>query len=224
MSATTSSVPKIPAASPFAHLAKNSVKGNKAEDDDKDKPKSEDDKDKPKSEDDDKDKPKSEDDKDKPKSEDDKDKPKSEDDKDKPKSEDDDKDKPKSEDDKDKPKSEDGDDESDEEDKANAKLRQARARERGRILSIMTSDAGLANPEAAARLATKTELSRSEAISMLHAVGPAASAAEPRKDALRDRMSNERQPEIGAGDGDQKPAGNLAQMIVAADKKRRGEK
>jgi hypothetical protein len=114
----------------------------------------------------------------------------------------------------------DGDDESDREDDEEPEARAARARERGRIAAILSSEAGNANPIAAAHIATGTSIPRSQAIEMVHAMGPAAEPA-PRGDPLRERMASTPRPDIGAGE--ERPAANLAQMIVVADKKARGE-
>jgi hypothetical protein len=218
--AAATSVPKV-GTSPFAHLAKGKNKAEDDEDKKKDDAKAEDEKDE--------DKDKAEDDEDKKK-----DDAKAEDDKDedKEKAVDDEGDDSVDNDEKDKKskkskkaKSEEGDDESDGEDEADAKSKSIRARERGRILAIMTSDAGLANPEAAARLATKTALPRSEVIAMLHAVGPSA-AKGARSDNLRNRMANTDQPKIGTDDAAAPAAGTPAAMalaIINAGKKRRGE-
>jgi hypothetical protein len=98
----------------------------------------------------------------------------------------------------------------------------ARARERGRIFAIMCSDQGKANPVAAAHLAMQTSMPRDEAIAMLSAIGT--NAAPPRADAppsLRDRMATVADPKLGAGDAGGEPT--LAQQIIAAAKKARGE-
>jgi outer membrane biosynthesis protein TonB len=114
----------------------------------------------------------------------------------------------------------DGDDESDREDEANAEARVIRAHERGRIRAIVNSEAGLANPSAAYELACNDSMSRNRALAMLRAVGPAVST-ETRTDALRDRMAHTAQIDIGVSET--QSSATLAQQIVAAGKKRRGE-
>jgi hypothetical protein len=114
---------------------------------------------------------------------------------------------------------EDGDDDTDREDDDKPEARAARARERGRIQAIVLSDAGKANPVAAMQLACGTSMSRKQAINMLAAFGPAAVSAP--RDGLRDRMALVPQPAVGAG-GEQ-PAANLAQQIILAGAKARGE-
>jgi hypothetical protein len=119
----------------------------------------------------------------------------------------------------------DGDDDSDKEDDDDKDARAARARERGRVRAILLSDAGKINPAAAAHLATETNMSRRAAIGMLSALNITSAAPiqkqEPQRDQLRDRMAEVRTPEIGADSAQPNP--NLADMIVAAGKKRRGE-
>jgi hypothetical protein len=115
-----------------------------------------------------------------------------------------------------------GDDESDDKDDKKPDARTARAHERGRIKAILLSEPGKANPVAAAHLATGTSMSRSQAIEMLSAMQASAPAtAATVSDKLRGRMANETIPAVGAGDVQGSP--NLAQQIVAAGKKRRGE-
>lgn len=121
------------------------------------------------------------------------------------------------------------DDDGDTNDDKDPDARAARARERGRIRAIVTSDAGKLNPVGAMHLATGTSMSRSQAIETLHAMGAPAAAAEPARltDTLRDRMANVRNPDVGP-DGAQPPANAgtakaTADAIIAAGKKRRGE-
>jgi hypothetical protein len=120
------------------------------------------------------------------------------------------------------------DDDGDTNDEKDPEARAARARERGRIRAIVTSDAGKLNPVGAMHLATGTSMSRSQAIETLHAMGVPAAAAEPARqtDTLRDRMATVKNPDVGP-DGAQAPAAGSVQAtaaaIVAAGKKRRGE-
>jgi hypothetical protein len=195
---------------------KDKSKKSKAEDDEKD----EDEKDKDKSK-----KSKAEDDE---KDEDEKDKDKSK----KSKAEDDEKDE--DEEDKDKSKKSkkaEGDDDDGDEDEPEARVSAAdvariRASERKRISAIVSSEAGLANPDAAYELAVNSDMPTANAIAMLRAVGPAR-AQTPAKDNLRDRMAGTKQPDIGAG-GEEAPAPGdpkaLAAAIINAGRKRRGEK
>jgi hypothetical protein len=101
-----------------------------------------------------------------------------------------------------------------------------RASERKRISAIVSSEAGLANPDAAYELAVNSDMPTANAIAMLRAVGPAKAQA-PAKDKLRERMAGTQQPDIGAG-GEEAPAPGdpkaLAAAIINAGKKRRGEK
>ena len=114
-------------------------------------------------------------------------------------------------------------DQEDDEDEKKPEARAARAREKDRVKAIMSSPAGLRFPAAALQIAIGSSLPRHKAIKMLNAMtkdmspgaGPAAA------DSLRDRMAAVQQPAIGAGDA--RPAANLAEQIVAAGRKRRGE-
>jgi hypothetical protein len=218
----------VPAAgkSPFAHLARNAPKA--AEDDkdeDKEKDAAKDDGEEDDEEDDDKKTKKSKKAK-KAKADDDDDGDSDDSDADASEDDDDEGDKKKSS--KKSKKAEDGDDDSDRDDDDDADARAARARERGRIKAIVTSGAGMLNPVGAMELACGTSMSRRQAIGMLQAMG-APAAAEPRStDALRNRMSGVETPDIGAGDtAAPAVAGSakaIADAIVVAGKKRRGEK
>lgn len=121
----------------------------------------------------------------------------------------------------------DGGDETDEEDEDEPEARAVAKRQRGRIAAILNSEPGKALRESAILLATGTSMPRTQAIAMLasfQAAAPAA-AAKPaqteQRDQLRDRMASVEQPNIGVGDAASGP--NLAQQIVLAGKKRRGE-
>lgn len=122
----------------------------------------------------------------------------------------------------------DGDDDSDKDDEDDPEARAARARERGRIRAIVTSGAGKLNPVGAMELACGTSMSRRQAIGMLHAMGAPAAAAPRQTDGLRNRMAGVDAPEIGSGDAgsdaNASPVKATAAAIVAAGKKRRGEK
>jgi hypothetical protein len=102
-------------------------------------------------------------------------------------------------------------------------LAAARARERGRVCAIMSSEFGIAHPKAAWRYAMGRR-SRAQAIEDLAAMHEEMpqQAATSRADPLRERMAE--QPKVDIGTGTEAGAqGTLAQQIVAAGKKRRGE-
>ena len=84
----------------------------------------------------------------------------------------------------------------------------------------------MALPVAAAHLAFETSMSRGEAIGVLEtmcAVMTAMAAPQVRRpDALRDRMAVEPNPNTGAVADSDGPS-NIAQFIIAADRKRRGQ-
>ena len=116
-----------------------------------------------------------------------------------------------------KKKAEDKEDEKDE-DKPDA--RAARAREKARVRAIMSSPAGQQFPDVALGLACDTAMPRHAAIKVLTRMTKNLSAGAG-GDSLRDRMAGIRQPDIGASDA--RPASNLAEQIVIADRKARGE-
>lgn len=118
---------------------------------------------------------------------------------------------------------EDGDDDSDREDDDDPDARHARARERGRIKAILLSDVGKRNPAAAAHLATGTSMSRKQVIQTLAAMEAAMpqAASGAGRESLRNRMTTVKDPALGAGGETVAP--NLAQQIVQAGKKARGE-
>ena len=197
--------------SPFAHLGRRSAAA-----DDKD----EDDKNKSKSKAEDKDDDDEDDKKDKDKKDDDaksKSKSKAESDDDKKKDDDEDDDKSKSK----KAKAD------DDEDDTSASAKAARARERSRIRAIMVSEAGMADPVAAAHVALDTDMSRDQAIGMLtamHVSRAAAGATAPagNRDGLRGRMDAVPNAQVGA-DGGASNGPSMAERIISAGKKARGE-
>jgi archaellum component FlaD/FlaE len=120
----------------------------------------------------------------------------------------------------------DGDDEDDEDEdeddkkkKTKAKVKAIRMKERDRIRAIVTSEAGLANPKLACDLALNSSMPRDQALAILR--GSPAASTETRTDALRDRMAHTAQIDIGVSET--QSSATLAQQIVAAGKKRRGE-
>lgn len=116
-----------------------------------------------------------------------------------------------------KKKAEDKEDEKDE-DKPDA--RAARAREKARIRAIVTSPAGQQFPAVALGFACDTSMPRHAAIKTLTRMTKDLSASAG-GDGLRDRMAGINQPDIGASDA--RPSPNLAEQIVYAGRKRRGE-
>jgi len=201
----------------FAHLGRSKVAPVRAEESDEDKKKREDEDKKAKAEEDEEQAKKA----------------KAEEDDEKKKKDDEDKkakkakaDKDKEEDDKKAQARQDNDD-GDRADLVDPVVSAARLRERGRVRAIMLSDAGKANPVAAAHLATGTSMSRSEAIEMLAAIGeqpvaPAPTPTSAKSDALRTRMQDVNIPSVGSGDVARGQV-SLADQIVMAGKKRRGE-
>jgi hypothetical protein len=225
-----SAKPSVPAAgkSPFAHLARS--KPNAAEDDKDDKKDKKDASEKDEGEEDD------EEDEDKKSKKSKKAKKAADDDEDDSEdasAEEDDENCEEDEDDKKKSKkskkaADDGDDDSDREDEDDTEARKARGRERGRIRAIVLSSAGKLNPVGAMELACGTSMPRRQAIGVLQAMGAPAASSPRQTDALRNRMSGVETPEIGSGDArpdaNASPAKATAEAIIAAGKKRRGEK
>jgi hypothetical protein len=197
-------------ASPFASFRKKLTAADKDEEKEKDEDKSK----KSKAEDDDKKKDDDEDKSKKSKAEDDDKKKDDDEDKSKKsKAEDEDEEKDKDKDkDKDKSKKSEDDDEEPE--------ARSRASERARIKAIIESEPGQANVEAAYELAVNSDLPAANAIAILKSVGPKSSAVAGDA-SLRERMAGTQQPDIGASDA--RPDPNLAERIVIAGKKRRGE-
>lgn len=119
----------------------------------------------------------------------------------------------------------DGDEESDEDDKKNKRTAAARGRERGRIAAIITSKAAQRSDvhrSMAMSLALSTELTRAEAIVVLSQT-PAPDLAKSGAQAARQRLGTAPNPDVGTGDGGNGSGPTLAQQIIAAGKKRRGE-
>jgi len=116
------------------------------------------------------------------------------------------------------------------------KAEHARHAERARIHAIMTCIGASHAWEEAVRLSFKTDVSAEQAIGHLNVraiemLSANALKPAPKADALRDRMASEPQPDIGAGiegggtgDAYQDQVRATAAAIVAAGKKRRGEK
>ncbi|WP_050044798.1 hypothetical protein [Bradyrhizobium sp. LTSP849] len=114
-------------------------------------------------------------------------------------------------------------DDEDEDDKKDKKASAARGRERGRISAIINSRAAQRSDThraMAMNLALSTELTRAEAIIVLNQT-PA--PAKPAGQAARDRLNTAPNPDVGSGDGGNGSGPTLAQQVIAAGKKRRGE-
>lgn len=114
---------------------------------------------------------------------------------------------------------EEGDDGSDGADMRKRGSRAARLRERARCAAIFADAAAGNNPALAAQLAFGTDLPRSQAVAVLRsgAIAPA-----QRRKSLDDRMAAAKTPAVGAGDAST-AAPNLADQIIAAGRKARGE-
>jgi hypothetical protein len=112
-------------------------------------------------------------------------------------------------------KAEDADDKADDK---NPDARAARLRERARIKTIVHSVAGKKSPDAALHLVLSSSMPRHAAIKLLTSMNE---NVQPGRDALRDRMAGTAQPDIGVGAA--QSSATLAQQIVAAGRKRRGE-
>ncbi len=118
-----------------------------------------------------------------------------------------------------KKKAADGDDDTDEDDDKDPKAKAARARERGRIAAIMSSNAAMANPAAALRMAVQTSMSRDTAIATLKDIGPSG-----RANTGRDRLMQVNIPDVGQDGGSEMTgAAATAAAIIRAGKVRRGE-
>lgn len=115
-------------------------------------------------------------------------------------------------------KADDGDDSDDD-----GKEKAARKSERARCAAIFASPAAGARPDMAAHLAFNTGMSSKAAVEML---GVAAAGSAPAARGLASRMANVGIPNVGAGAPVGKSAtgaSSVANMIVEAGKKRRGE-
>ncbi|GAB7525331.1 hypothetical protein [Paraburkholderia sp. 2C] len=110
---------------------------------------------------------------------------------------------------------EDGDDETDDAKKA------ARASERARCARIIAHGIKIGSVRQAGVFAFDTRMSSKAAIAALDASKADAPAPAPKRAALADRMSTTQVPNPGVGGAATAP--NLAQQIIAAGKKRRGE-
>jgi len=113
----------------------------------------------------------------------------------------------------------DDDDDSDDDGKENA----ARKSERARCAAIFASPAAGTRPDMAAHLAFNTSMSSKAAVEML---GVVAAGGAPAARGLAGRMASVSIPNVGAGAPAGKAttgAGSVANMIVEAGKKRRGE-
>jgi hypothetical protein len=99
----------------------------------------------------------------------------------------------------------------------------ARKNERERISSIVFSPAGLRNPEAAWRMALESDMPADHVLAILASFAPAPQGSRKESaDSLRERMSNTKQPDIGA-DADSGEGPTLAEKIILAGRRRRGE-
>lgn len=116
---------------------------------------------------------------------------------------------------------EDGDEE-DEEDEEDADAKAIRGRERARCAAIFASPAAAVRPDMAAYFAFGTNLTRKAAVNALAAVAAGSEPVRPSRPGLGQRMSVAPQPNPGQ-DRPQAGSPSLAEQIVAAGKKRRGE-
>ncbi len=112
-------------------------------------------------------------------------------------------------------------DKEDDDDDKEPEARAARSREKARVRAIMNCVAGQQFPVIALGLALDTTLPRHAAIKTLTRMTKNLDLASAGGDALRDRMAGMQQPDIGASDA--RPDPNLAERIIAAGRKRRGE-
>jgi len=115
-------------------------------------------------------------------------------------------------------------DDSDDDDEKKPDARAIRRRERARIHTILNCTAGKRLPDAAKHLALRTSTPRWSAVRLLRNMS--ANVPQTRGANLRDRMSGEVMPDIGAGDAQSAAPGSAkatADAIIAAGKKARGE-
>ncbi|EOF5041619.1 hypothetical protein ACK1M2_003167 [Providencia rettgeri] len=104
-----------------------------------------------------------------------------------------------------------GDDEDAEDDKDNKDVKKGRRAERKRCARIFGSKAAAARPDMAAHLAFNTNLSSSEAISTLKAMG-GAPAPQSNRRSLDARMREEEQVRLGQ-DAEVAPTGSAASIV-----------
>ncbi|GHB90002.1 MULTISPECIES: hypothetical protein [Providencia] len=104
-----------------------------------------------------------------------------------------------------------GDDEDAEDDEDNKDVKKGRRAERKRCARIFGSKAAAARPDMAAHLAFNTNLSSSEAISTLKAMG-GVSAPKSNRRSLDARMREEEQVRLGQ-DAEVAPAGSAASIV-----------
>jgi hypothetical protein len=117
---------------------------------------------------------------------------------------------------------EDGDDESDGGDMRRKGARSARLRERNRCRAIFNDPSAAANPALACALAFDSDMPRSQAINALRAAGTGPAPQASRRTSLDERMSRVKTPAVGSGDVP-RGAASIADQVIAAGKKRRGE-
>jgi hypothetical protein len=119
----------------------------------------------------------------------------------------------------------DDDDEGDNDDDEDEGARSARARERGRIAAILNSEIGKKRPRAALALALKSRQSRNEVIASLEALDSEIEGerlvAIPPPPRLSERMAE--QPPANTLESPRQAGTSVAEMIILAGKKRRGE-
>jgi hypothetical protein len=123
---------------------------------------------------------------------------------------------------------EDDDEEDDDKKKKDSKkaAKAARLSERARIKKILGCKGAQANPDGAFAAAFDTNMSASEAVAILNMMGSSNTAAEEAnagtRETMRQRLEQTPSPTVGSGDAStQQP--DLANAIIAAGKKRRGE-
>ena len=114
---------------------------------------------------------------------------------------------------------EEGDDDTDAEDQDDDEAAKARARERGRIAAIMSSNAAAGNPILAMDLALNTRMTRNQVIGTLKRTGGAAGLGSSQAAApisqLDARMGRERTAPVLSEDGHNRPDGNSVAGVAA---------
>ncbi|GAB6854175.1 hypothetical protein [Asaia astilbis] len=116
---------------------------------------------------------------------------------------------------------EEGDDETDAEDQDDEDTAKARARERGRIAAIMSSNAAAGNPILALDLALNTRMTREEVVGTLTRTGaslspaPATAQAETPLSQLDARMTRARTAPALSEDGHNRPDPNTPSGVAA---------